>query len=131
MPTQPNDEIDKILLKFGGEYNEDGELLEWSKKELFEAREAIQRLIVDEKQNELASLLKTTDYNDVPYFVGVQAVFIEERIQALGTKHEWVDNDTWSVFKCKNCGYTNFAPHPLPEYGCHKNSSLNTKQEGK
>ena len=34
------------------------------------------------------------------------------------SRHDWKDNDTLSVFTCRNCGLIGFAPHPLPEYGC-------------
>lgn len=82
------------------------------------AIEAISQLLIEAKIEELNSLLKTTNYDDVPYFVGITAEVVEQRIRALGTRHEWQDNDTWSVFKCRKCGMSVFAPHPLPEYGC-------------
>lgn len=71
-------------------------------------------------ESELSKLVNTTNYDDVPYFTGIAAEMIDQRIIALNTKHDWKDNDTWSVFKCNNCGMTVFAPHELPEYGCHK-----------
>ncbi len=81
------------------------------------------------RKEELSSLLKTTNYDDVPLFVGVVATFIIERMIALDTKHNWKDNDTWSVFTCNKCGYKAFSPNPLPEYGCNGGGYTELKEE--
>lgn len=87
---------------------------EWAQDKLLDLINTQKRLYAE---SELSKLVNTTNYDDVPYFVGITAEIIDQRIIALNTKHDWKDNDTWSVFKCKNCGITVFAPNQLPECG--------------
>lgn len=74
---------------------------------------------LEARVDELEKLGNTTNYDEVPYFTGIAWEVMQERIRALKTPHEWKANDTLSVFKCRKCGITGFAPHPLPEYGCN------------